>query len=488
MLHLVPYCTKGLQAAVEAVAHYHRTVQPLFFAGDNNPLVEIAAARHAHFVDSGWNCKLDGNNGGGGLSSRSLLSAGETGCKVMHLPEGTRMGQQHWERILTPGSPFDGTVASLVAAWQNAPAWCANSSWRPGFCEWAPSAGGDCERGGNMGSWAGIASAAACAARCRGCARCAYVSYSPNDHDCSWFRRCPGAGVPGKRRSLHWERVDSGHCTLAVRHGSYRGDGVVQSRQAATTVTTFTASTSTRAGMRVRSGPVHVVVAADSNQWRGLPAVIRSVGRNARAPENVHFHVMTGSGELSALRRYLKCHDIDGEPSARRMKVDLVAYNASIVGALPTTHSTRTRLNSAANFARFWIARLLPSASKAIWLDADVILVSPVEELWEVALTGVHKSVLYAFPKRSSWKPVVTQFVGARLEKVYQARYGRSFADHCTTRTNAWNAGVHVVNLDRFRDEPAVISDVDWVQKEQIINPSQLTQPISIMLACRYGW
>ena len=75
---------------------------------------------------------------------------------------------------------------------------------------------------------------------------------------------------------------------------------MVQSRQAATTVTTFTASTSTRAGMRVRSGPVHVVVAADSNQWRGLPAVIRSVGRNARAPENVHFHVMTGSGELSA--------------------------------------------------------------------------------------------------------------------------------------------------------------------------------------------
>tara|TARA_B100000787_G_C15935053_1_gene182464 strand:+ start:48 stop:485 length:438 start_codon:yes stop_codon:yes gene_type:complete len=145
-------------------------------------------------------------------------------------------------------------------------------------------------------------------------------------------------------------------------------------------------------------------------------------------------------------------------------------------------------LNSAANFARFWIARLLPSASKAIWLDADVILVSPVEELWEVALTGVHKSVLYAFPKRSSWKPVVTQFVGARLEKVYQARYGRSFADHCTMRTNAWNAGVHVVNLDRFRDEPAVISDVDWVQTEQIINPSQLTQPISIMLACRYGW
>ena len=52
-------------------------------------------------------------------------------------------------------------------------------------------------------------------------------------------------------------------------------------------------------------------------------------------------------------------------------------------------------------------------------------------------------------------------------------------------RTNAWNAGVHVVNLDRFRDEPAVISDVDWVQTEQIINPSQLTQPISIMLACR---
>ena len=52
---------------------------------------------------------------------------------------------------------------------------------------------GDCARGikGGWNSTAlGIADFAGCAARCRGCARCHYVSFSPLHEDCSWFHTC----------------------------------------------------------------------------------------------------------------------------------------------------------------------------------------------------------------------------------------------------------------------------------------------------------
>ena len=57
---------------------------------------------------------------------------------------------------------------------------------------------GDCARG-VKGGWnataLGIADLAGCVARCRGCARCRYVSFSPLHEDCSWFHTCEMADL-----------------------------------------------------------------------------------------------------------------------------------------------------------------------------------------------------------------------------------------------------------------------------------------------------
>ena len=51
-----------------------------------------------------------------------------------------------------------------------------------------------CESGrGESGSWPlspELCSPEQCAARCRACDRCRYISYSIANGECSWFRRC----------------------------------------------------------------------------------------------------------------------------------------------------------------------------------------------------------------------------------------------------------------------------------------------------------
>ena len=64
-----------------------------------------------------------------------------------------------------------------------------------GYCDGTDDNEGDCERG-NSGSFriggpaAAVHDHTSCIERCRGCARCNFVSISPTNHDCSWFHKC----------------------------------------------------------------------------------------------------------------------------------------------------------------------------------------------------------------------------------------------------------------------------------------------------------
>ena len=80
---------------------------------------------------------------------------------------------------------------------------------RPGFCRATPSAKGDCARG-EMGSVALHAltrqrGMQQCAAFCRQCARCRFVSLSVRHRDCSWFYACDVqqlAGTSSRERQM----------------------------------------------------------------------------------------------------------------------------------------------------------------------------------------------------------------------------------------------------------------------------------------------
>ena len=56
-----------------------------------------------------------------------------------------------------------------------------------------------------------MGSATACVALCNGCSRCAFVSYSPRDSDCSWFESCADGPL-----LTYAGQINTGHCTTSV--------------------------------------------------------------------------------------------------------------------------------------------------------------------------------------------------------------------------------------------------------------------------------
>ena len=71
-----------------------------------------------------------------------------------------------------------------------------NRPWLPGYCESASIYGAACESAASVrkgaaakGSWQ-LGSARDCIMRCSACPQCAFVSYSREEEDCSWYTFC----------------------------------------------------------------------------------------------------------------------------------------------------------------------------------------------------------------------------------------------------------------------------------------------------------
>ena len=94
--------------------------------------------------------------------------------------------------------------------------WCdseIDEHWQRGYCEPGPH---HHERDANCataarGYWADVATGAACEERCRQCARCKYVSYSPEDKECAWVQACDLQRLAGA------VGVITGHCSAQVQ-------------------------------------------------------------------------------------------------------------------------------------------------------------------------------------------------------------------------------------------------------------------------------
>ena len=62
----------------------------------------------------------------------------------------------------------------------------------------------------SMGSWS-MNNATRCIKRCQGCARCNFISFSPELRDCSWYHKCSLANLPG---------ADGTHGTVQVQRSA----------------------------------------------------------------------------------------------------------------------------------------------------------------------------------------------------------------------------------------------------------------------------
>ena len=111
-------------------------------------------------------------------------------------------------------------------------------------------------------------------------------------------------------------------------------------------------------------------------------------------------------------------------------------------------------LRSPLNFARFYLADLLPDADRVVYLDADAVAVRDVADLYDGAFSGSASSVVAAAPRdqrvcydRNASRPGVFYCDDAAAKAALAAL---GFPDP-EADLEAFNAGVLALHLGRWR-------------------------------------
>ena len=132
------------------------------------------------------------------------------------------------------------------------------------------------------------------------------------------------------------------------------------STSSASSMSSSTSSSSTAEGGGATSGAseVHVVVAADREQWAGVIGVINSVRRNCAQPARLRVHVVVTAGTEGAFGAFLRCHGV------AREHLEVLGFSAARLPKIKVS-TLLTNLESPLNFARFYLHELLPAVPKA---------------------------------------------------------------------------------------------------------------------------
>ena len=177
-----------------------------------------------------------------------------------------------------------------------------------------------------------------------------------------------------------------------------------------------------KTGLTSPPEPIHLMYASDDRSLRGVEASIRSV--MAHASEPVVFHYV-GDSPLPSLP---DVHYYNLTKVAKKYKLK------EFTNPRERGKNGYKGINSnLANYARFAMDSLLQDQSKAMWIDVDTIVRCDVVPMVRDALSNDSSNVIAAVPGE---------------------RAPRGFAKGIRKKYNitvSFNAGVYVVNLEKWR-------------------------------------
>lgn len=176
--------------------------------------------------------------------------------------------------------------------------------------------------------------------------------------------------------------------------------------------------------------PIHIALTFDGNFWAPAYATMRSICLATRAREALVFHLLhrtLSQAQAADLGRIadefgaqLVWHDLDRLP-----------LFADLAGRLPKNH----RLTNIV-YARLLLDRLLPAdARRVLYIDCDVLVRAPVEQLYDIDLEGRAIAAV-----RDVLGPIIFA--------------GRDFAgnrDLFDIADSYFNAGVILIDLERWK-------------------------------------
>lgn len=137
-----------------------------------------------------------------------------------------------------------------------------------------------------------------------------------------------------------------------------------------------------RNGRRCADAPtIHIAMTLDSTYLRGSLAGVFSILQHSSCPENVVFHFVAIS-PFHPLRRTVAA-------SFPSLTFRIYRFDAALVRG-KISSSVRRALDQPLNYARIYLADLLPRAvRRVIYFDSDLVVVDDVARLWSIDL-GPH--------------------------------------------------------------------------------------------------
>ncbi|XP_057507983.1 probable galacturonosyltransferase-like 3 [Actinidia eriantha] len=197
------------------------------------------------------------------------------------------------------------------------------------------------------------------------------------------------------------------------------------------------------------SSIIHIAMTLDATYLRGSVAGVFSVLQHAACPENLSFHFLSTAHRRADLRRtilstfpYLSftLHDFDH---------NLVRNKISA--------SVRRALDQPLNYARIYLADLLPaSVRRIIYFDSDLIVVDDVAKLWSIDL----KSHILGAP----------EYCHANFTSYFTPNFWSipKFSSIFNNRNPCYfNTGVMVIDLEKWRQNRYTLKLEYWMKKQK---------------------
>ncbi|KAF9620237.1 hypothetical protein IFM89_010972 [Coptis chinensis] len=200
---------------------------------------------------------------------------------------------------------------------------------------------------------------------------------------------------------------------------------------------------------------VHVAMTLDAAYLRGSMAAILSALQHSSCPQNIDFHFIASA---STDTHHLHLSIINSFPYLR---FHIYPFDDSSLRGLIST-SIRAALDSPLNYARNYLASLLPICVKrVVYLDSDLILVDDIAKLAATPLGNEDdESVVLAAPEYCNAN-FTTYFTPSfwsnpTLSLTFEGRKACYF-----------NTGVMVIDLERWRAGDYTTKIIEWMELQK---------------------
>ncbi|CAN1181463.1 Probable galacturonosyltransferase-like 3 [Linum perenne] len=178
---------------------------------------------------------------------------------------------------------------------------------------------------------------------------------------------------------------------------------------------------------------IHIAMTLDSTYLRGSVAGVFSVLQHASCPENIVFHFIS-THRRSELYRTIS-------ETFPYLRFNLYHFDSNLVKG-KISSSVRRALDQPLNYARIYLADLLPSTvRRIIYFDSDLVVVDDVAKLW-----GINLGAQVLGAPEYCYANFTTYFT----ERFWSnPEYATSFRGR---RPCYFNTGVMVIDLWKWRD------------------------------------